>query len=186
MQAISRGLLAMLLALSSCSSPNPALYTIKPVAGVVQPGSHLVIVLREVGLARYLDRSQIVRSGEAYKLVVASNDWWGEPLAGMVTRVLIEDLIQRLPNATVTSEMSVVGTSPDATLEVEIRRLDGPGTNAVMLSGQIAVGFTKGAAAAQTVNFTVPQPTADTSGFAAAASTAVGRVADALVVMLRR
>jgi uncharacterized protein len=186
MRAIARGSIAILLALSTCSSPNPALYTIKPVPGAVQAGPRIVIVLREVGVARYLDRSQIVRSGEDYKLVVSSNDWWGEPLAGMITRVLVDELSQRLPNATITSETSVVGTSPDATLEVEIRRLDGTGGNEVTLTGQIAVDFAKGKPVAQTVNFTVPQPTPDTRGFAAATSTAVGNVADALVAMLRR
>jgi len=130
MQPISRSLIAVLLVLSACSSPNPALYTIRPVPGVVQTGPRRVIVLREVGVARYLDRSQIVRSGEDYKLVVSSNDWWGEPLAGMITRVLVDELSQRLPDATVTSETSVVSTSPDATLEVDIHRLDGTGGNA--------------------------------------------------------
>jgi len=186
MQPISRSLIAVLLVLSACSSPNPALYTIRPVPGVVQTGPRRVIVLREVGVARYLDRSQIVRSEEDYKLVVSSNDWWGEPLAGMITRVLVDELSQRLPDATVTSETSVVSTSPDATLEVDIHRLDGTGGNAVTLSGEIAVDFAKGTPTAQTVSFTVPQPTPDTRGFAAAASTAVAKVADQLVVMLQR
>ena len=36
----------------------------------------------QIGLARYLERSQIVRSSENYRLDVMSNDWWGEPLGG--------------------------------------------------------------------------------------------------------
>ncbi|HTR16020.1 MAG TPA: PqiC family protein [Acetobacteraceae bacterium] len=181
MKPISRWPFVVLLALTTCASPNPALYTIQPVPGAVQPNAPRIIVLRQVGVARYLNRSQIVRSGSDYRLVVASNDWWGEPLAGMITRVLFEELSQRLPNATVTSELSVVGASPDATVEVEIRRLDGTGANAVALSAQVEVGFKNGPPIARTVNMTIPQTQPDTRGFAAAASIAIGRVADLIV-----
>jgi uncharacterized protein len=184
MHPISRWPCAVLLALAMCSSPNPALYTLRPVPGAVRASTARVITVREVGVARYLDRSQIVRSGEDYRLVVASNDWWGEPLPDMMTRVLVEELSQRLPGATVTSEMSVVGASSDATVEVEIRRLGGTGGNAVVLSGQVAVGFVHGPPVARSVSFSVPQTQPDTRGFAAAASVAVGRLADAIVGIL--
>jgi uncharacterized lipoprotein YmbA len=184
--SIRRGALAVLLALATCSSPNPSLYTIKSVPGAVQRSAYRIVVLREVGVARYLDRLQIVRSGADYRLDVSANDWWGEPLAGMLTRLLVEELSQRLPGTAVTSETSLVGVSPDATVEVEIRRLDGTGDNAVILSGRVAVGFAKGKPVGQSVSFTVPQTTLDTRGFAAAASVAVGQVADSIVAMLRR
>ena len=62
------GLLA--LALAACSSPPPALYTIAPVQGPAQTGAPPVVVVQTIGLARYLDRSQIVRSSEASRLDV--------------------------------------------------------------------------------------------------------------------
>src|SRR4051812_423546 len=95
---------AALLALGSCASPNPALYTISAVPGPPLPTTPRTIVLREVGVARYLDRSQIVRSAQDYKLDVSSNEWWGEPFAAMLTRVLVEELSERLPGATVVGE----------------------------------------------------------------------------------
>jgi hypothetical protein len=186
MQPVSHGWIAAALAVSACASPNPALYTLKPVPGAVQASAHRVIVLRQVGVARYLARSQIVRSGQDYQLVVASNDWWGEPLASMMTRVLIEDLSQRLPNATVAGETSVVSTAPSATLEVEIGRLDGNGANQVVLSGQVAVDPARGLPVARNISFVVAQPTADARGYAAAVSQAVGKVADTAAAMLRR
>ena len=42
-------------------------------------------MLRQIGLARYLERSQIVRSSENYRLDVMANDWWGEPLGAMLS-----------------------------------------------------------------------------------------------------
>jgi uncharacterized lipoprotein YmbA len=171
----------VLLALAACSSPNPVLYTINTVPGAAVSGTHRVIVVREVGIAHYLDRSQIVRFNANNKLTVASNDWWGEPLAGMITRVLVEELSQRLPDDTVTGDNSAVGASPDLTVEFEVQHLDGDGPAAVTLAGQIGIDPTNGRPSARNVSVTVPQATPDAQGYAAASSAALGQVADLVV-----
>jgi len=177
---------AILLTLASCSSPNPALYTINAVPGSPASGAHRVIVVREVGIPRYLDRSQIVRANYNNKLTVASNDWWGEPLAGMMTRVLIEELSQRLPDDTVTGDNSVVSNSPDYTVEFEVQHLDGAGPAAVTLAGQIGIDPANGKPSARNVSVTAPQATPDAQGYAASSSAALGQVADAIVGMVGR
>ncbi len=58
------GLLACVAAVASCASPDPKLYAIATVPGVPQGGGPRVIVLRTVGIARYLERPQIVISSE--------------------------------------------------------------------------------------------------------------------------
>src|SRR4029077_19641459 len=88
-------------ALAACSSPSPVLYTIAPVPGAVQSGGPKVVALQQISMARYLERSQIVRSSENYRLDGIPNDWWGEPLGAMLSRVLIEELGQRLPQSVV-------------------------------------------------------------------------------------
>ena len=96
------GSLALRYGLAACSSPDPDLYTIAPVTGAdARPAAPKVIALQQIGLARYLDRTQIVRSSENYRLDVMSNDWWGEPLGAMLSRVLVEELGQRLPHSIV-------------------------------------------------------------------------------------
>src|SRR5712672_3872307 len=112
-------LVVLLLAagLAACSSPNPDLYTIAPVQGPVHPGAPKVIALQQISTAHYLERSQIVRSSENYRLDVMSNDWWGESLSAMLSRILIEELSQRLPQSTIFSESGAVTASPDATIE---------------------------------------------------------------------
>ncbi len=177
---------AVLLALASCTSPNPSLYTIAAVPGPVQASARRIVVLDEVGVPRYLDRSQIVRSAQDYRLEVSSNDWWGEPFGAMLTRVLVEELSQRLPGTSVVGGTSVVSVSPDATVEVEIQRLDASDANSLTIAAQLAVSFAKGPPVVQAVRFTVPQTVPDTRGFAAAASVAVGKLADAVAAMLRR
>src|SRR5271166_561972 len=108
MSAAKLAALALTAALAACSSPSPVLYTIAPAQGPAQTSGPKVIALQQISMARYLERSQIVRSSENYRLDVMSNDWWGEPLGAMLSRVLIEELSQRLPQSTVIGETGAV------------------------------------------------------------------------------
>ena len=89
-----------------------------------QAGAPRVIELRAIAIARYLERSQIVRSSEDYRLDVMGNDWWGEPLDAMMSRVLVQELNQRLPGSTVFGENGAISTPPDATVEINMQRFD--------------------------------------------------------------
>jgi uncharacterized lipoprotein YmbA len=179
---------ALILGVAGCSSPNPALYTIAPVPGTAQPGGPRVVRVREVGLARYLDRPEIVRSSENYRLAVMANDWWGEPLRAMLTRVLVEELGQRLPGSTVYAEGGSVSVDPDATVELDVQRLDEDGDGNLVFAGQASVVFEgrRTPAATQSFRLSVPPPQPGIGGEVAAASTALGQVADRLAASLRR
>jgi uncharacterized protein len=173
--------------LASCASPNPVLYTLAPVPGTPQPGGPKVVALREIGLARYLERSQIVRSSEGYQLAVEANDWWGEPLGSMIGRVLAEELAQRLPGTSVFGESGAIGGEADATIEVNIQRMDADRAGTVILAAQVAVTFSKARRTPSTrsVRFTAQAPSPDVRGEVAAMSTALGQLADTIAGMLR-
>ena len=68
-----------------------------------------------------------------------SNDWWGEPLGAMLSRVLVEELGQRLPQSTVISENGAVSAQPDATIELNMQRLDEDAAGNLVLQAQAAV-----------------------------------------------
>jgi len=179
------GLLAAALPaafLGACTSPNPALYTLAPVTGPAVPGAPRVVKLRAIGLARYLERPQIVRSSEDYRLDVMSNDWWGEPLGALMARTLIAELTQRLPGSTIYLESGAISVNADATVEVNIQRMDLDAAGQLVLAAQIAVAGLR--PATRSVRFEIAPPNSSTSGFAAAASTAVGQLADAIAGML--
>ena len=113
-------LLLSLMGLAGCStSPNPSLYTIAPVRGTEQSSTPKVVVLQQIGIARYLDRTPIVRSSEGYRLDVMANDWWGEPLTAMLARVLVEELGQRMPQSTVLNEGGRLGQPDDHQLNIQ-------------------------------------------------------------------
>lgn len=178
--------LGLLAALAACSSPSPELYTIAPVPGVQQGASPKVIVLQQIGLERYLERLQIVRSSEDYKLDVMANDWWGEPLGAMLSRVLIDELQQRLPHSVVISEVGAVSAPADATVTLNIQRMDKDAGGNLILSAQAGIIF-KGRAATPAIRnfrFSVTPNSSRIPGEVAAISTAVGQLADGLAAML--
>jgi uncharacterized protein len=179
--------LGLATVIASCSSPSPVLYTIAPVPGVVQTGGPKVVALQQVAMARYLERSQIVRSSENYRLDVMSNDWWGEPLSAMLSRVLIEELGQRLPQSTVLGESGAVTASPDATIELNLQRLDEDASGNLVLQAQASASF-KGRSAPilRNFRFVVTPPAPGIQGEVTAISSAVGQLADGLASMLVR
>ena len=176
---------ALLMAQAACSSPIPNLYTIASVPAATQSSAPKVVALRQIGLARYLERSQIVRSSENYRLDVMSNDLWGEPLGSMLARVLVDELSQRLPQSTVYAETGALSVSPDATIELNVSHLDQNAAGVLVLQAQAAV-TTKGRGdpLTRSFHFEVPLPDGSIAGQVAATSGAVGQLADGLALML--
>ena len=182
---LRRRLLLLLAAAvpAGCASPNPTLYVLAPQPGTPEPGGPRTVELREIGLARYLERSQIVRSSEGYRLDVLSNEWWGEPLGAMLSRVLVQELTQRLPGSTVFAESGAITANAGATVAVNIQRLDADATGAVVLIAQAEVKVA--ATATRNIQLTVPPATPGTAGLVAAMSQALGQLADTIAGMLR-
>jgi uncharacterized protein len=151
----------------------------------VHSGGPRVVLLQQIAIAHFLERSQIVRSSENYRLDVMSNDWWGEPLGAMLSRVLVEELGQRLPQSTVIGESGAVTASPDATIELNMQRLDEDTSGNLVLQAQASVDFRgRGAPVLRSFHFVVPPSAPGVSGEVTAISTAVGQLADGLASML--
>lgn len=185
-----RGLLAALAAtaaLSACTSPNPVLYTLAPIPGTPEPGGPSTVVLHRVSIARYLQRPEIVRSSEGFRLDVLANQEWGEPLAQMISRILIEDLSQRLPKTTLFSSTGAITAPEDASIEVDILRMDKDAAGSLAFSAQAAVSFAKSHRAPElrTLRTTVPIASPMTAYEVQAMSVALSQLADTIAEMLR-
>ena len=167
-----------------CASPNPTLYVLRPLPGAVHTGAPRTVELRAIALPRYLERSQIVRSSEGYRMDVLSNEWWGEPLDSMMGRIPVLELNQRLPGSIVYSDSGAISTPPNATVEINIQRFDLDRDGAVLLSAQIAV--VGRAITTRGVSVTVAPTDATTPALVAAMSTATAQLADTIAVMLAR
>lgn len=181
------GLAVPLVAAACGASPPPALYTLTVKPGPVLTGGPPIVQLREIGLARYLDRREIVRSSDGNRLDVAYNDWWGESLGAMLARVLVVGLSQRLPGSSVYSESGAIASDPNAILAVNIQRLDVDSSGTLQLLAQAAVEFNRPRkSAARTFSIARPVPAATVAAQVAAASDAVAELADGLAALLQR
>jgi uncharacterized protein len=176
---------ALALTTVGCSSPSPSLYTIAPVDGAVKNGAPRVVLIQQVALARYLERPQIVRSSENYRLDIMANDWWGEPLAAMIGRILAEELAQRLPQSMVLNESGTISTQPDATVALNIQRLDETTDGVVTLRAQASITFERqGIPELRSFRLELPRRSPGIPGEVAAISAAVGQLADQLASAL--
>src|SRR5260370_26683224 len=171
---------------AACSSPDPAFYTVATRPGPTFPSGPKIVVLKDIGLASYLDRREIVRSSEGYRLDVMSNDWWGESLGGMLGRVLVLELSQRLPGSTVYGESGAIAVDHNAIVGVNIQRLDADKAGKLSLIAQVAAEFNRPRRmAARSFTISRPLPTQDTPGLVAAISDAMGALADGIAALLQ-
>jgi uncharacterized protein len=136
---LSAMLFATALACGCGSSPEPVYYAMAPAHGTPRPGWARVIELRRPALAGYLDRAEIVSSVATYRLRLASNEDWSEPLGDMVGRLMGEDLADRLPGSIVYSELSSLASHPDAVVSLDLQRFDRGADGVVSLVAEITV-----------------------------------------------
>ncbi|WP_158600788.1 PqiC family protein [Teichococcus wenyumeiae] len=180
------GWLALLPALAACSSPDAKFYRLAAVPGTVRPVPRLRVELRQVTLARYLDRSEIAWGTTSLRLEYRDVERWAEPIGDMVTRVLAEDLSQRLPQALVVPEFSAIGGDPDTLAEADISRFEANGAGQVVLEGRFQVRRLGGRAAERNrqVTETVPLDGPGADDLARAMSKALGLFADRMAEAL--
>jgi uncharacterized lipoprotein YmbA len=175
-------LLALATLPAACSSPNPTLYVLAPIPGAVRTGAPRIVQLRAISIPHYLERSQIVRSSEGYRMDVLSNEWWGEPLDAMMGRILVQELSQRLPGGTVYSDSGAISMPANATVEINLQRLDLDRDGEVLLVAQIAVDGKR--TASRGLTFTERPADTTTGALVAAMSAATAHLADTVAEML--
>ena len=171
----------------ACSSPDPVYYTVATRPGPTLPAGPKIVMLKDIGLASYLDRREIVRSSEGYKLDVVSNDWWGEPLGGMLGRVLVVELVSAPARQHDLQRKRRHHHGPQRHRRRSTSSVSTPTRRACcILLAQVAVEFNRPRrTASRTFTISKPLPTPDTSGLVAAISDAVGELADGIAAMLQ-
>ena len=173
-------LLLPVLLLEGCASSSPDLYSLDLRPGPVRAGVHRLVMVRGMGLPRYLDREEVVRAAGGARLRVAQNDWWGEPLRAMLRRMLAADLAQRLPDADVLVDEGPIAAHPDAEVEVDVQRFDRSPGGPVVFEGYVAITGPGRPHTLDRLRTEVPVSTDTTKAQVDAMSTALGQVADTI------
>lgn len=176
---VSAALGLTVASLAGCGSAQPSYYTLSTWPGTAQAGGPLTIKVRTPSVAAYLDRDTIVRDDRGYKLKLADNAAWGEPLGNMIGRTLTQDLQQRLPGTTVFAESGAISTDAEATVEINISQFaeDRDG-NAEIIATLLVQRPDSGPTSAQAIHMTASPEGTNVGALAAALSKLLGQVAD--------
>lgn len=126
-------------ALAACSSPATHYYRLMAVAGTVQNAAPITVSVRSVSIPGYLDRDEIARVGSNYRFELYSSDLWAEQLSGMLQTVMVQDLAQRLPAATVLGSGGAIDASSDIIVEINVLRFDPASSGNIVLGAQTAI-----------------------------------------------
>ena len=133
--------LGLALAAAGCTTTPPAkLFTLAP--RPAEPTGRAIsakISVKSVEIPKYLDRPQMVGYADPYQLKLSEFERWGEGLGEMTTRVLVENLAERLPRSQVFAGSGPLTMPGDISLEVEITRFEPDPQNTVLLSAQWAI-----------------------------------------------
>ena len=107
-------------------------------AGTTQPSEPTKVSVKTVQIAKYLDRPQMVRYSDPYQLQTSEFERWGEGFSDMTTRVLVENLAQRLPHEQVFAASGALTTAGDVSVEVDIVRFEPDPQGTVLLDARWA------------------------------------------------
>ena len=170
--------------LGGCGSGDPTYYTLQAWPGAPRRTAPTVVKVRMPTVAAFLDRDYIVSATDDYRLELAGNRAWAEPIAQMIGRVLSLDLAERLPDATVFSEDSAATRQADVVVSLDIGRFDADPGGAVIVRGALSLRPTdaQGTASAPTLfarfDLRHDRPGSDTAALVASLSELLGAVAD--------
>jgi uncharacterized lipoprotein YmbA len=132
-------MLGLALALTGCASAKVNDYRLAAIPGPVQQSGALTLGVRSVGLPGYLDETGIVKTSGAYQFDTYDNEVWAQPLADMLQAVMVEDLAQILPSATVLASGGVIDAPAQLLVEINVQKFDPDPDGSMVLLAQIAL-----------------------------------------------
>jgi len=123
-------IISLLITLAACTaSPNNRYYTLSPLLQTEQAVNRNW-ELSAVTIPELLNRPQIILKSGTNNIVIEEYDRWPEPLDGMITRILKDNLTSRMG---LDSKVSIPG-SEECRISVTIDELDADNDGNVFLS----------------------------------------------------
>ena len=168
-----------LLLLAGCGAGDPTYYRLATWPGTPHPTATAIAVdVHAPSVASYLDRDYIVESVSDYRLHLAGNDAWAEPIGDMLGRTLSADLAQRLPDDRV-SDGSGLARNASASVDLDVTRLDRDEHGTALLRGTLTLRDAAGTVLrSDKLDLAAPDLGAGSAAFTAAESRLLGTAAD--------
>jgi uncharacterized protein len=161
---------AVLLVVVGCGqSPPTEFYTLSgmqlPPGGLSTPRT--VVGVGPVILPDYLDRPQIVTRASGTRVMLADFDSWVEPIDGMFTRVLAQNLSVLLASDNVVSLPQRRAIPLDYQVEVDVSRFDADATGRAVLDARWTVYGEGGEGLIEEGRSTIVEPAVDPTDYEA-------------------
>ncbi len=128
----------MAVGLAGCSAPAMD-YRLQAEPGPVAGDAAVSVSVRGVNVPGFMDADGIPKPSGAYQYASWPNDVWAEPLADMLQTVMVQELGQRLPAATVVASGEAIGAPAQAAVEMNVLRFDPDADGRIDLDVQISV-----------------------------------------------
>jgi uncharacterized lipoprotein YmbA len=182
----------LLLVIAGCSdSPPTEFYTLSnmqlPPGGPSTPGT--VVGVGPVTLPDYLDRPQIVTRASGNRMMLATFNAWVEPMDGMFTRVLVENLSSLLATDNVVPLPQRRPTPLDYQVEVDVTRFDADLSGRAVLDARWKVFGQDGDRLIEEGRSTIVEPADGPDSYedvVAAMSRALGQMSSAIAGTIER
>ena len=184
---------AFLLLIVGCAdSPPTEFYTLSnmqlpPAGNSTTPKT--VVGVGPVSLPDYLDRPQIVTRASGNRMMLAGFDAWVEPMDGMFSRVLVENLSSLLATDNVMLLPQRRPTPLDYQVEVDVTRFDADATGRAVLDARWKVYGKDGDALIEEGRSTIVEPAVGSDSYediVAAMSRALGEMSSAIAGTIER
>jgi uncharacterized lipoprotein YmbA len=114
-------------------------YRLQAEPGPVAGQAAVTVSVRGVNIPGFLDQNGIAMQSGAYQYASWPNDVWAEPLGDMLQAVMVQELGQRLPAATVVASGGAIGAPAQAVVEMNVLRFDPDPDGRIDLDVQISV-----------------------------------------------
>jgi uncharacterized lipoprotein YmbA len=162
---------AATLALAGCASSPPArYYRLAALPGPAHDGITPRIAVRSIEIPGYLDQTNIAQPAGTYQFSSSANALWAQPLATMLQSVMVQNLAQRLPDATIIASGGAIGAPTDILVEINLLRFDPDPSGNIQLTAQFAIRAASGQPNWQIQTFSAnATPTGPTTAEAVAA-----------------
>jgi uncharacterized lipoprotein YmbA len=181
----------LLLLLAGCESAPTEFYTLSNMQ--LPPGSsstpQTVVGVGPVTLPDYLDRPQIVTRASGNRMMLAAFDAWVEPMDGMFSRVLVENLSSLLATDNVVLLPQRRPTPLDYQVEVDVTRFDADLNGRAVLDARWKVFGKDGEPLIEEGRSTVVEPAAGSDSYediVAAMSRALGEMSRTIAGTIER
>jgi uncharacterized lipoprotein YmbA len=187
-------LLAAGVALGGCAllAPQPDrsrffLLTALPPEVDAPPPLPVALGLGPVTLPPYLARGRLAVRVAPNQIAYSERDWWAEPFATNVVRVLAQDLALRLGTDDVLLFPWAAGTAPAYAVAVDVARFEPDRAGTVRLVAQATVrdGRTSDVLAVRDLDRTVAAENTEPAAVAAAESRALAELSDEIAAAVR-